>query len=111
MLKYSQNGRVVKYYLNTKVTGIINNLDHSEIITNDGNLRAKLIINTAGLFSDQIAKLTHPRLNVRIIPFRGEYVMLKKEKSYLVRNLIYPVPDPQFPFLGVHFTRQDNRGN
>ncbi len=98
-----QGGEIL---LNTHVTGIINNLDHSEIVTNDGNLRARLIINTAGLFSDQIARLTHPNLNVRIIPFRGEYVMLKKEKSYLVKNLIYPVPDPQFPFLGVHFTRR-----
>jgi L-2-hydroxyglutarate oxidase len=97
-------------FLNTRVTGIINNLDDSEIITNNGNFQTRLIINTAGLFSDKVAKFTHPRLNVRIIPFRGEYVMLKKEKSYLVKNLIYPVPDPQFPFLGVHFTRRIGGG-
>ncbi len=97
-------------FLNNEVTGIINSNDHSEVITRDGIFRAKLIINTAGLFSDQIAKFTHPQLNVRIIPFRGEYVMLKKEKAYLVKNLIYPVPDPQFPFLGVHFTRRITGG-
>jgi (S)-2-hydroxyglutarate dehydrogenase len=97
-------------FLNTEVTRIINNLNDSEIITRDGNFLAKLVINTAGLFSDRIAKLTHPRLNVRIIPFRGEYVMLKQERSYLVNNLIYPVPDPQFPFLGVHFTRRITGG-
>jgi L-2-hydroxyglutarate oxidase len=93
-------------FLNTCVTGILNNTDYSDIITSDGNYQAGLIINTAGLFSDQVARLTHPQLNVRIIPFRGEYVMLKKDKSYLVKNLIYPVPDPDFPFLGVHFTRR-----
>ena len=97
-------------FLNNEVTGILNNNDHSEIITNHEIFRAKLIINTAGLFSDRIAKLTHPQLNVRIIPFRGEYVMLKKEKAHLVKNLIYPVPDPQFPFLGVHFTRRITGG-
>jgi len=97
-------------FLSTRVTGIINNTDYSEIFTSNGNYQAKLIINTAGLFSDQIARLTHPQLNVRIIPFRGEYVMLKKEKSTLVKNLIYPVPDPQFPFLGVHFTRRITGG-
>jgi L-2-hydroxyglutarate oxidase len=97
-------------FLNTRVTGILNNRDHTEILTPVGNFQARLIINTAGLFSDQIARLTHPNLNVRIIPFRGEYVMLKKEKSHLVRNLIYPVPDPQFPFLGVHFTRRIQGG-
>ena len=96
--------------LNTEVTGIINSSGHAEILTREGNYQSTLIINTAGLFSDEIAKLTHPQLNVRIIPFRGEYVMLKKEKSYLVKNLIYPVPDPNFPFLGVHFTRRIQGG-
>jgi len=97
-------------FLNRHVTNIISNTNHSEIITRDGNYQANLIINTAGLFSDEIAKLNHPQLNVRIIPFRGEYVMLKKAKSYLVKNLIYPVPDPNFPFLGVHFTRRIQGG-
>ena len=52
--------------------------------------------------------MTHPDLPIRIIPFRGEYYSIKKEKIYLVNNLIYPVPDPAFPFLGVHFTRMIN---
>jgi L-2-hydroxyglutarate oxidase len=57
------------------------------------------------LQSDRVAKLNNDNLNIKIIPFRGEYFTIKKEKRYLVKNLIYPVPDPQFPFLGVHFTR------
>ncbi len=91
--------------LNTKVTNINQGSTYSELITNNNNYQARLIINTAGLFSDQVAKYINPDLNVRIIPFRGEYVMLKKTRSHLVRNLIYPVPNPEFPFLGVHFTR------
>jgi L-2-hydroxyglutarate oxidase len=57
-----------------------------------------------------VARLTSPDLNLKIIPFRGEYYKLKKEKEYLVKNLIYPVPDPNFPFLGVHFTRMVGGG-
>lgn len=71
---------------------------------------AKLIINCAGLYSDKVAKMTVKDLNVKIIPFRGEYYKLAKEKEYLVKNLIYPVPDPNFPFLGVHFTRMAKGG-
>lgn len=63
-----------------------------------------ILINCAGLYSDKIASLT-TKIKSRIIPFRGEYYKLKKESEYLVNNLIYPVPDPKFPFLGVHFTR------
>jgi (S)-2-hydroxyglutarate dehydrogenase len=62
------------------------------------------------LQSDKIAQLTEKNLDTRIIPFRGEYMVLKDEKKHLVRNLIYPVPDPNFPFLGVHFTRMINGG-
>ncbi len=54
--------------------------------------------------------MTVKKLDIRIIPFRGEYFKLKKEKEYLVKNLIYPVPDPNFPFLGVHFTRMAKGG-
>jgi (S)-2-hydroxyglutarate dehydrogenase len=105
-----QNRLGGEIFTNTKVIGIQNNSNHSIVITENGNFSARLIINTAGLFSDKIAKLTHRNLNVRIIPFRGEYVLLKKEKSHLVKNLIYPVPDPNFPFLGVHFTRKIDGG-
>ena len=76
-----------------------------EIITNKEYYSTKFLITCAGLQSDRIAKITNPGLNIKIIPFRGEYYVLKKEKRNLVKNLIYPVPDPQFPFLGVHFTR------
>jgi (S)-2-hydroxyglutarate dehydrogenase len=69
-----------------------------------------VVINCAGLYSDKIARLTSNDVNVKIIPFRGEYFKLKKEKEYLVKNLIYPVPDPNFPFLGVHFTRMMKGG-
>ncbi len=76
-----------------------------EIMTNKEYYTAKFLITCAGLQSDRIAKITNPGINIKIIPFRGEYYVLKKEKRDLVKNLIYPVPDPQFPFLGVHFTR------
>ncbi|NBC84211.1 MAG: L-2-hydroxyglutarate oxidase [Bacteroidetes bacterium] len=73
--------------------------------------KTRLFINTCGLLSDRVANLAGKQYkNVRIIPFRGEYVTLKPEKEYLVKNLIYPVPDPRFPFLGVHFTRMIRGG-
>ncbi|MDZ4846370.1 MAG: L-2-hydroxyglutarate oxidase [Chitinophagales bacterium] len=78
--------------------------------TTAGDYTGAFLINCAGLYSDTIARLTHPALDMRIIPFRGEYYVLKKEKEHLVRNLIYPVPDPNFPFLGVHFTRMIEGG-
>lgn len=70
----------------------------------------RLYVNCAGLYSDKVAALTNKYIDTRIIPFRGEYYMLKPEKRNLVRNLIYPVPDPNFPFLGVHFTRMIDGG-
>lgn len=76
--------------------------------TNNGSFECDFLITCAGLQSDRIASLTHPKLDVRIIPFRGEYYKLKPTKRSLVNNLIYPVPDPAFPFLGVHFTRMIN---
>jgi L-2-hydroxyglutarate oxidase len=72
--------------------------------------RTKFVVNCAGLQSDRIAKMFGVNPKLQIIPFRGEYYKLKKEKEYLVKNLIYPVPDPQFPFLGVHFTRMIDGG-
>src|SRR5271165_467 len=73
--------------------------------TSKGIVSARLIINCAGLHSDRVAKSAGAKPGARIVPFRGEYYELKTERRQLVRNLIYPVPDPQFPFLGVHFTR------
>lgn len=89
----------------SKVTAINYNGTLSEVITEDATYTGRLVINCAGLQSDKVAALTREKLDVRIIPFRGEYFLLKKEKQGLVKNLIYPVPDPNFPFLGVHFTR------
>jgi len=75
------------------------------IKTTKTSYQTKYLINCAGLYSDRIAKLAGYHLDMKIVPFRGEYYMLKDEKSYYVRHLIYPVPDPRLPFLGVHFTR------
>jgi L-2-hydroxyglutarate oxidase LhgO len=66
---------------------------------------ADFLVNCAGLHSDRVAELAGERRELRILPFRGEYYKLRPERQHLVRNLIYPVPDPSFPFLGVHFTR------
>lgn len=68
--------------------------------------RARLVVNCAGLHSDRVARLAGATPEVRIVPFRGEYYRLRDEAASLVRSLIYPVPDPTFPFLGVHFTRR-----
>ncbi|GAA2138898.1 L-2-hydroxyglutarate oxidase [Kitasatospora kazusensis] len=73
--------------------------------TGTGELRCAVLVNCAGLQSDRIARLAGGDPGVRIIPFRGEYYELTKEKRELVRGLVYPVPDPAFPFLGVHLTR------
>jgi L-2-hydroxyglutarate oxidase len=73
--------------------------------TPPGEFAAEFLINCAGLHCDRVAALAGERREVRIVPFRGEYYQLRPERQELVRNLIYPVPDPKFPFLGVHFTR------
>ncbi len=78
--------------------------------TSKDSYESKLLVNCAGLYSDKVAKMTGQEINVKIIPFRGEYFKVKKEKHHLVNNLIYPVPDPAFPFLGVHFTRMIGGG-
>ena len=70
-----------------------------------GDWAADFVINCAGLHCERVSQLAGEKREVRIVPFRGEYYALKPEREHLVRNLIYPVPDPQFPFLGVHFTR------
>ncbi|MBK9098784.1 MAG: L-2-hydroxyglutarate oxidase [bacterium] len=84
----------------------------SELIvsTNKGEYKSKFLVNCGGLYSDRIAKLCGVNPGLQIVPFRGEYYKLKKEKEYLVKHLIYPVPDPRFPFLGVHFTRMMKGG-
>jgi L-2-hydroxyglutarate oxidase LhgO len=73
--------------------------------TTAGDYSADWIINCAGLYCDRVSQLAGQKRDLRIVPFRGEYYKLKSESQHLVKHLIYPVPDPQFPFLGVHFTR------
>lgn len=75
-----------------------------QISTDKRELSTNLLITCAGLYSDKVAKMTGQEIDYQILPFRGEYYELKEEKEYLVNNLIYPVPNPDFPFLGVHFT-------
>jgi (S)-2-hydroxyglutarate dehydrogenase len=75
------------------------------VVTNKDTYQTKVVVNCAGLYSDKIARMTGQEVNIKIVPFRGEYYKIKEERKYLVKNLIYPVPDPNFPFLGVHFTR------
>ncbi|HYM62321.1 MAG TPA: L-2-hydroxyglutarate oxidase [Thermoanaerobaculia bacterium] len=87
------------------VSRILTNPGSHWIITARGDFEARFIIACAGLQSDRVAKMGDLAPGARIIPFRGEYFELRPERRSLVRNLIYPVPNPEFPFLGVHFTR------
>lgn len=97
------NGAELK--LNEKLIELTENEKTVTVTTNKEDYEASVFVSCAGLHSDRIVKMQKIKQDVRIIPFRGEYFLLKEEKKYLVKNLIYPVPDPQFPFLGVHFTR------
>ena len=92
-------------FFNQCVVDINKKYDVNEVLTHSTTYQTKLLVTCAGLFSDRLARLTQKNLPLRIIPFRGEYFKIKEEKKYLVKNLIYPVPNPDFPFLGVHFTR------
>ena len=92
-----------KIIFNEKVTGIKNGKTIT-VKTTKNTYNTDILINCGGLYSDKLTKLTMD-IPYKIIPFRGEYYKLKKEKHHLIKNLIYPVPNPQFPFLGVHFTR------
>lgn len=100
----------VAIYYNEKVTKINHKGSSSEIITTTNEYEGKLIVNCAGLYSDKVSKMTPLKPDLKIVPFRGEYYQLKETSKHLVKNLIYPVPDPNFPFLGVHFTRMMNGG-
>jgi L-2-hydroxyglutarate oxidase len=80
--------------------------DEVVVETASGEVRGRALINCAGLQSDRVARMAGVRVRLRIIPFRGEYFDLRAERRHLLRNLIYPVPDPRFPFLGVHLTRR-----
>jgi (S)-2-hydroxyglutarate dehydrogenase len=97
-------------HLCTKVQAFRADCNKAVLETSKGAITARWIINCAGLHSDRIARLAGAKPAARIVPFRGEYYELKPERRSLVKNLIYPVPDPQFPFLGVHFTRMIDGG-
>lgn len=108
-------GRIVRerggeIRLDCRVLGVRRDTGGLVVQTGTGEVRARHFINCAGLQSDRVAKLCGVEPGVRIVPFRGEYYELAGEKEHLVRNLVYPVPDPAFPFLGVHFTRMIGGG-
>lgn len=110
----SRGGEV---YVNQKLTavqerpgGVVLETKSHSASSHENTWETSRMINCTGLYSDHVALLTGIQPNVQILPFRGEYYELKPESSHLVRNLIYPVPNPNFPFLGVHFTRMVHGG-
>ncbi len=94
----------------TKFLGCTRELGAINAETTAGPIRAKLLVNCAGLYSDRVARLCGVEPGVRIVPFRGEYYELKPKAEHLCKHLIYPVPDASLPFLGVHFTRMIGGG-
>ena len=95
-----------KVVTSAKVIGLKQSETSWRTETTVGDFQSRAIVNCAGLHSDRIAAMAGERTALRIVPFRGQYYKLRERRESLVRNLIYPVPDPAFPFLGVHFTRQ-----
>ncbi len=91
-----------------RVTAIERKGGLSRITTSNGETQARYVITCGGLQSDRLARMTGGAGDPKIVPFRGDYLILKPEKRYLVKGNIYPVPDPSFPFLGVHFTPRMN---
>jgi len=97
--------------LGARLTGIRQDVGGGQVLlTTAGEIRTGLLINCAGLHSDRVACLGGAKPDARIVPFRGEYYKLLPDHKHLVKGLIYPVPDPRFPFLGVHFTRMIDGG-
>lgn len=97
--------RGVQVLTGARVLGVRRSDREAQVETTAGAVACRLLVNCAGLYSDVVARLAGDDPGVRIVPFRGEYYLLRPERRGLVRNLIYPVPDPALPFLGVHFTR------
>lgn len=100
----SLQGAEIKF--NEEVQSVKTNGNEVYVTAKNSRYASKVVVACAGLYSDKIASMTNDKINFRIIPFRGEYYKLNKSAKHLVKNLIYPVPDPEFPFLGVHFTRR-----
>jgi L-2-hydroxyglutarate oxidase len=105
---FVENGGCVE--TNCEFLSLKNSSGELVVLTTKGEFKTRILVNCGGLYCDRIAKLCGVNPGLQIVPFRGEYYKLKKEKEYLVNNLIYPVPDPRFPFLGVHFTRMMKGG-
>jgi (S)-2-hydroxyglutarate dehydrogenase len=93
-------------HLNAEVQGITENLSDVVVRTSSGTVRAKKVVNCAGLQADHVASFAKGPKDPKILPFRGEYLRIAEGRDHLVRGLVYPVPDPRYPFLGVHFTRR-----
>src|SRR5699024_12540727 len=93
-----EHGREIK--LNSSVEKIMEENNYVKVETSKETIEARTVINCAGLHSDRIARASGYQTDMQIVPFRGEYYKLVPEKRYLVKNLIYPVPNPKFPFLG-----------
>jgi (S)-2-hydroxyglutarate dehydrogenase len=102
------NGGAVR--TSAEVVGLVARNSETVVQTTQGAFATRYLINCAGLHSDRVSRLAGKKPEVKIIPFRGEYYDLVPEKEYLVKSLIYPVPDPRFPFLGVHFTQRVHGG-
>lgn len=90
---------------NEKVIDLKQESQGLKVITDKCTYSSRIFVNCCGLYSDEVSGLNNSQNSIRIIPFRGEYYKLKNERNYFVNSLIYPVPNPEFPFLGVHFTR------
>ncbi|CAN7208484.1 L-2-hydroxyglutarate oxidase [Rossellomorea sp. LjRoot5] len=109
MVQYLEK-RGAELHLNTEVKKVLEHDQNVEIVTNDQTFQARYVVNCTGLHSDRVTKMAGVEIDLQIVPFRGEYYELIPEKHHLVKNLIYPVPNPDFPFLGVHFTRMIGGG-
>ncbi len=109
-LAYADDARTMgaEMFLNHEVVGITRRDGMNALMTKRGEVQAKYVITCGGLFSDRLAQMTGGKRDPKIVPFRGDYLILRPEKNYLVKGNIYPVPDPGFPFLGVHFTPRMN---
>lgn len=105
-LSYANDAQTMgaEMFLNHEVTGIKRTGSTNVLSTKGGEVEAKYVITCGGLQSDRLARMTGGRRDPKIVPFRGDYLVLKPDKRHLVKGNIYPVPDPSFPFLGVHFT-------
>ena len=109
-LKSDIEGRGGSVALGSAVVGLKHAENEWRIETKTGSIAADILVTCAGLHADRIAKLAGVSTDIQVVPFRGDYYKLRPEREFLVRNLIYPVADPKFPFLGVHFTRMIRGG-